>query len=170
MNTLPPDTSLPTSMNILCLCWKGKQGKWLDLAKPEVQSVCEMHNLQSSPSAIAACAVYINRHIYSHSTQECLPFSGARRSLESFVFLYFSNGNYFVKDFQVLEAIHGKLVQIQNLSLEMWYTVMGKDRGSVLSSFWTSTKCLACPRRIEATNSFFILRVFIGISGAEDFQ
>lgn len=171
MNTLPPDTSLPTSMNILCLHWNGKQGKLLDLAKPEVQSICEIHNLQSNPSAVAACAAHIHRHTYSHSTwEEVLTLQWGKKELECCVFLCFSKGYYFVKDFQVLEAIHGKLIQVQNFSLETWYTAMVKERRSVLSLFWTLTKCLACPHRIKATNSFSILLVFIGLSGAENFQ
>lgn len=100
----------------------------MGFAKPEVKGVCETYSLQSNPSAIAAYAVFEHGHVYSHSTQStCLPFSGAGRGLESFVFVCFSQGNDFVKDFQVLEAICGKLIHIWKFAVGMWYMTMVKE-------------------------------------------
>lgn len=81
------------------------------------------------PGLLQPCiAVRIHGHVYSHSTQtKCLPFSGAGIGLESFFFIYFSQGNDFVKDFQVLEAFCGKLIHIQKFPVGMWYMAMVKE-------------------------------------------
>lgn len=164
-------------MNILCLYWEGKREKWLGFAKPEVKGACEIHSLQNNPRATAAYAACVREHICPHSTQsKCLPFSGAGRGLESFLFISFSQGNDSVKDFQVLQVIHGKLINIRKFPVGMWYMAMMKEHfyltypQLLLDLCKNSSFCVLLVCTELKPRSFFIHLVSLSLSEAKAWE